>query len=254
VNDPVLEVKDLKVSFGGVTAVDAVSFAVEQGARVGVIGPNGAGKTTLFNLISGWVRPQEGHVRLQGRDVTRSSPDALVRQGLTRTFQRTQMCHSLSVQENVELALLARSGRSARPWRPVRRRHDIVDGARRLLTSLGLGGVGPAPCAMLSYGVLRQAEVAVALATEPAVLLLDEPTSGLSPAETSEMLTFLARLPEETTLLIIEHDMDILFGLAQRVLVMEQGRLLIDGTPDEVRSDDRVREAYMGTSAGSEHL
>lgn len=253
-SDPVLEVTELKVSFGGVTAVDAVSFAVDQGARVGVIGPNGAGKTTLFNLISGWVRPQDGRVRLQGQDVTRLSPDALVRRGLTRTFQRTQMCHSLSVQENVELALLGRSGLSARPWRPVRRHADVVDGARRLLTSLGLGGVGPAPSAMLSYGVLRQAEVAVALATEPSVLLLDEPTSGLSPAETAEMLAFLARLPEATTVLIIEHDMDILFGLAQRVLVMEQGRLLIDGTPDEVRSDERVREAYMGTAAGTGHL
>lgn len=248
-SETVLEVCDLEVSFGGVTAVQDVSFSVEAGERVGVIGPNGAGKTTMFNLVSGWVKPTKGTVLLCGVDMTYAAPEVRVRRGLTRTFQRTQLCDSLSVRENVELALFARSGRSARLWRSARSHTDVAGEAAALLADLGLGSTGPAPCASLSHGVLRQAEVAVAMATDPTVLLLDEPTSGLSPAETAEMLEFLSRLPTTMTLLIVEHDMDILFGVAARVLVMESGRLLLDGTPEQVRADERVRVAYMGSAS-----
>jgi branched-chain amino acid transport system ATP-binding protein len=203
----------------------------------------------MFNLVSGWVEPTNGTVRLRGVDVTDAPPEVRVRRGLTRTFQRTQLCDSLSVRENVELALFARSGRSARLWRSARSYTDVGEQADELLRDLGLSHTGPAPCASLSHGVLRQAEVAVAMATDPAVLLLDEPTSGLSPAETAEMLQFLSRLPPAMTLLIVEHDMEILFGVAARVLVMESGRLLLDGTPQQVRTDERVRVAYMGSSS-----
>jgi branched-chain amino acid transport system ATP-binding protein len=248
-SDTVLEVADLEVTFGGVTAVQDVSFSVEAGERVGVIGPNGAGKTTMFNLVSGWVKPTKGAVVLCGVDVTDAPPQVRVRRGLTRTFQRTQLCDSLSVHENVELALFARSGHSTRMWRSARSHTAVEHEATALLADLGLSSTGAAPCASLSYGVLRQAEVAVAMATEPTVLLLDEPTSGLSPAETAEMLQFLSRLPDTMTLLIVEHDMDILFGVASRVLVMDAGRLLLDGTPAEVRADERVRVAYMGSAS-----
>lgn len=246
----VLEVRGLGVSFGGVRAVADVSFSVEGGERVGLIGPNGAGKTTVFNLISGWVKPTSGRVFLRGHDVTGAAPQQLVGRGLTRTFQRTQMCESLSVRENVELAVFANSGRSAGTWRPAHSYADVRVAAHQLLHDLGLQDFPNVPCAALSYGVLRQAEVAVAIATKPSVLLLDEPTSGLSPAETADMLQFLMRLPASTTLLIVEHDMDILFGVSGRVLVMEAGQLLMDGTPEQVRTDERVRVAYMGSTAG----
>ncbi len=241
-----LGVRDLGVSFGGVVAVTGVSFDVAAGERVGLIGPNGAGKTTLFNLVSGWVRPTSGSVSLGGRDVTAMAPQRLVRQGLTRTFQRTQLCGSLSVVENVELATLAAAGVSGRAWRAVRGHSGACREAAALLEELGLGAVGPAPSATLSYGVQRQAEVAVALATRPSVLLLDEPTSGLSPAETTEMLRFLDRATGGITVLVIEHDMDVLFGLVGRVLVMQSGALIADGTAEEIRADEAVREAYLG--------
>ena len=245
-NTSALALTGLGVDFGGLRAVHDVDLSVAVRERRGVIGPNGAGKTTLFNLISGWVKPTGGEVKLLGEDVTGLSPEKLSQKGLTRTFQRTQLCASLSVADNVELSVQAQQKRFNGMWKSVSKLTSIRSEAHEVLEQLGLAQYAAAPAGMLSYGVQRQIEVAMAAATKPSVLLLDEPTSGLSPAETNEVAAFLGRLPEEMTLLIVEHDMDVLFGIADRVLVMDQGEVLADGTPQEIRDDEAVRQAYMG--------
>ena len=247
-----LALTGLGVDFGGLRAVHDVDLSVAVRERRGVIGPNGAGKTTLFNLISGWVKPTGGAVKLLGEDVTGLSPEKLSQKGLTRTFQRTQLCASLSVADNVELSVQAQQKRFNGMWKSVSKLTSIRSEAHEVLEQLGLAQYAAAPAGMLSYGVQRQIEVAMAAATKPSVLLLDEPTSGLSPAETNEVAEFLGRLPEEMTLLIVEHDMDVLFGIADRVLVMDQGEVLADGTPQEIRDDEAVRLAYMGGGDESE--
>ncbi len=248
--DPALQLNSLSVHFGGVVAVADVTLTVAPGERRGIIGPNGAGKTTLFNLVSGWIRPTSGSIVLHGTDVTGSSPDRLARVGLTRTFQRTQLCGSLSIRDNVELAVQAKLRILDRMWRPTSKMAEVRQRAGQILDDLGMSAIPDVPSASLSYGVQRQSEVAMAIATQPSVLLLDEPTSGLSPAETHEMAAFLSGLPGEMTMLIVEHDMDVVFGIAERVLVMNEGRVLADGTPDEIRGSAEVQLAYMGRVDG----
>jgi branched-chain amino acid transport system ATP-binding protein len=248
----VLRVEGLRRQFGGLTAVAGVSFAVAPGERRAIIGPNGAGKTTLFNLISGELPPTSGRIYLDDGDVTALPPHRLAQRGLARTFQRNNLFLGLSVRENVRLAVQARRGVARQMWAPAAGLTDLAAEADRVLGDLGLTDRASAVARDLSYGEQRQLEVAVALATSPRVLLLDEPTAGMSPAETSAMVQTIAALPAGLTLLIIEHDMDVVFALADRILVLHYGEVLAEGTPREVTGNPRVAEVYMGTGVTSD--
>jgi branched-chain amino acid transport system ATP-binding protein len=244
-----LRVEGLHRRFGGLTALAGVSFAVAPGDRLAIIGPNGAGKTTLFNLISGELPATSGRVYLDGVDVTGQPPHRMAAQGLARTFQRNNLFLGLSVRENVRLAVQARSGAARQLWAPAAGLTALTSEADRVLAALGLADRAEAVVRDLSYGEQRQLEVAIALATGPRVLLLDEPTAGMSPAETAAMVQTIGSLPAAMTLLIIEHDMDVVFALADRILVLHYGEVLAAGSPQEVKANPRVAEVYMGVES-----
>ncbi len=243
---PAVRVEKLRRNFGALAAVNGVSFVVEPGERRAIIGPNGAGKTTLFNLISGEVLPTSGRVYLNGTDVTRWAVHSRVRSGLSRTFQRNNLFLSLSVFENVRLAVQRYLGISRALHKPAHRFDVANERTNRLLGQMGLLDRAGALARNLSYGEQRQLEVAIALATEPTVLLLDEPTAGMSPAETNAIASLLLDLPRSLTLLVIEHDMDVVFRLAERVTVLHYGEVLVDGSAAKVRADERVLQVYLG--------
>ena len=241
-----LEVHDLAKSFDGFLAVAGVSFAVPRGGISAIIGPNGAGKTTLFNLITGHLRPDRGRVMLGGRDVTAVAPHALCRLGVGRSFQRTNIFPRLTVFQNVQAAFVSHRGRGGRLL-------SRVDGLFRdetsaLLSSLGLAERAGEMAGFLSHGGQKQLELGLALALDPEILLLDEPTAGMSAAETRESIGLIERLARERglTLLFTEHDMEVVFSIAQKITVLHQGRVIADGTPDEVRGDAGVRRVYLG--------
>ncbi len=240
-----LVVTDLARRFGGVRALDGVSLSIEEGERRGVIGPNGAGKTTLFNVLSGELAPSGGRVEFFGAEVTGEPTWRLARRGLARVYQRTELCAALSAIENVQLALPRTRGASAL----ARRDAQLGESARDVLARVGLEERAASRAAALSHGERRQLELAVALAMQPRLLLLDEPTAGMSPAETARIVELVAALPREITLLIVEHDMDVVFRLADRVTVLHEGRVIADGAPATVRADARVREVYLGSEA-----
>jgi branched-chain amino acid transport system ATP-binding protein len=244
---PVLSVEGVTKDFGPVRAVDDLTLAVAAGERRAVIGPNGAGKTTLFNLIGGQLAPTRGRVRLLGEDVTGWPVHARARAGLARTFQATNLLPELSVRENVLLAVAAHLPAARRsPWRPLGRVAEVADGSEALLADWGLADVADEPVAALAHGQQRVLEVVLALAAEPRILLLDEPTAGLTSAEAQRMVGIVAALPADLTLLIIEHDMDVAFALADTVHVLADGRMLATGSPEEVRRDPDVVAVYLG--------
>jgi branched-chain amino acid transport system ATP-binding protein len=245
---PALHVEAVVRRFGGVLAVDGVSLDLAAGERVSVIGPNGAGKTTLFRLIAGELRPTRGRIHLLGRDVTRLPPQSRARMGLARTFQVSELFVGLSVLDNVRLASQARQRDQWRFWSPSRMVDPAGTRAREVLELVGLAPRTHDRVADLSHGEQRQLEVAMALASEPRVLLLDEPAAGLAAAERSRLRQLLASLPRALPTLLIEHDMSLALGLADRVLCMHNGRQIALGTPDEVRRDERVRAVYLGRS------
>ncbi|TCJ14844.1 ABC transporter ATP-binding protein [Rubrobacter taiwanensis] len=243
---PALELESVCKRFGALSAIDGVSFAVEPGERVALVGPNGAGKTTLFNLISGELPPDSGTVRLGGRDVTRHTPEKMAREGLGRTFQRNSLFMESTVYENVRLAVQARAGVSFQMLRPITAYSRLGEETERVLELVRLSGRAGVRASELSYGEQRQLELGIALATGPRVLLLDEPTAGMSAQETGEMVAMLKELPGEITLLIVEHDMDVVGALARRILVLNFGRLIADGPLEEVRRNEEVLAAYLG--------
>jgi branched-chain amino acid transport system ATP-binding protein len=248
---PALEVAGLSCRFGGLFAVRDVSLRVAPGARFGVIGPNGAGKTTLFNVLSGELRPVAGAVRLHGRDVTRLSPPRRAALGLGRTFQITRLFTDLTVRENLTLAVhgLTRSKlQLMRPWRSYRKHQQR---AEDLAESFGLGNRLERRPSELSHGELRELEVLLALASEPKVLLLDEPAAGLSPAERVDIQALIGRLDPSLTLVVIEHDMNVLRGVVDWIAVLHYGQLLTEGPTAEVQQHPAVRELYLG--AGGDH-
>ncbi len=238
-----IEVRDLRREFGGIRALDGVSLSVATGERRAVIGPNGAGKTTLFNVLSGELAPTAGSVRLAGHDMTGAKPHELARRGLARMYQRNELFESLGARDNVALAVAARRG-PYRPLRPLRR--DELRAADSFIERVGLSGRGQVPARALSHGERRQLEFAVTLAMEPRVLLLDEPTAGMSPVETAEIADLIAGLDRSLTLLIVEHDMDVVFRLADRITVLHEGRVIAEGPADAVRGDRQVNEVYLG--------
>ena len=246
-NAPILQAEAITHAFGSLVVTDTVTLELAPGERHGLIGPNGAGKTTLFNIIAGEIVPDSGSVHLSGEDVTRHTPDRRARLGLARSFQRNNLFMDLTVRENLSIAcaIAHRVGHVA--WRPFAHHRDVHDSAEAQAIALGLGDVLDTVVRHLSYGTQRQLEIALALALEPKILLLDEPTAGMSPEETSAMREMIASLPDALTLLVIEHDMEVLFGLADRITVLDYGKVLLQGEPGEVRDSDVVRSRYLGT-------
>jgi len=241
-----LEIAELRKSFGSLVVTDGVSLAIAKGAREAVIGPNGAGKTTLFNLLSGELRPNSGTIRLGGRDITGLSPDKRVKAGLARSFQRNNLFLDMTVAESLATAVAVQTGECRVFWRSFSASRRLHERAAALAESVGLADRRDAQVRHLSYGSQRQLEIALALAAEPALLLLDEPTAGMSPEETHAMQRLIAGLPRELTLLLIEHDMDVVFDIAERITVLDYGRVLVQGPPAEIRRSPIVRQIYLG--------
>jgi branched-chain amino acid transport system ATP-binding protein len=241
-----LNITNLCKSFGGVTATDNVSLAVEPGELHAIIGPNGAGKTTLISQLSGSLSPDSGSITFKGVDITNRPAYARARLGITRSFQITSLVMDMSVLDNVALAVQARQGHSFRFLKPARSIQPLRDEAREMLDRVGLKARADEPTAALSHGEHRQMEIAIALATGADLMLLDEPMAGLGPQESTEMIEFLKSLKGERTILLIEHDMDAVFALADRITVLVYGRIIATGPPDEIRGNDDVRHAYLG--------
>jgi branched-chain amino acid transport system ATP-binding protein len=227
-------------------AVDSVDLALAPGERLAVIGPNGAGKTTLFRLIAGELRADAGSIRMLGRDVTRLPTWRRAQLGLSRTYQIANLFGRLSVADNIRLAMTPAHPSGWRSLRPIRRDDDIDTATHRLLDQTGLGGRARSTVAALSHGEQRQLEIAMALATNPRLLLLDEPAAGLSAAERGMLRDLIERLPRTLPLVLIEHDMSLVFDLADRVMCLHQGRSVAMGTPEVIRADERVQAVYLG--------
>ena len=246
---PVLEARGLHKSFGGVRAVGGVSLSVRAGEMLALIGPNGAGKSTCFNMLGGQVRPDAGQVLLDGRDIAGQPPHRVCRLGIGRTFQITATFASMTVMENVQTALLARHGGAWRPWRPARACY--VDAARDLLEQVGLPDQADRAAAVLAYGDLKRLDLAMALAAAPRLLLMDEPTAGMAPDGRTALMALTRRLAAARGLAVLftEHDMDTVFTVADRVLVLDRGTLLAEGSPAEIRADARVRAIYLGAES-----
>jgi branched-chain amino acid transport system ATP-binding protein len=242
----ILQLRQLAKNFSGLQVLKGIDLGVQPGERRAIIGPNGAGKTTLFNLISGELQPTSGAVLLENEDVTGKPPNQMWARGLARTFQKNNLFFQLTTYENVRLAVQAHRGYAHRLFRTWQSLGAVNDQTRDILTRLDLWTRRDDVVKSLSYGEQRQLEVAIALAADPKILLLDEPTAGMSPAETSRTITMLAGLPKQLTVLIIEHDMDAVFSLADRIAVLNYGEVLADGTPDEVKTNPKVQEVYLG--------
>ncbi len=241
-----LETRGLTKQFGRLTAVREVDLGVAAGERHALIGPNGAGKTTLFHLVTGRLRPSAGTVHFQDADITGFAPHQIGLLGLARSFQITNIFARLSVRENMRLAVQAQHGHRGMWWGGRSVIAETTDRAMTLLEQLNLTAAADASADTLSYGDQRRLEIGLAIAANPVLLLLDEPTAGMSRGEAHEIVDFLHRIPRDVTILLIEHDIDVVFRLSDRVTVMHLGAILAQGTPDDVQRDDRVREAYFG--------
>jgi len=241
-----LETQGLCKSFGALAVASDIEFRLEQGARHALIGPNGAGKTTFVNLVTGVLTPSAGRILLDGDDVTALPQAQRVKRGLARTFQINTLFRGLSVLENVCLAIGERLGVAGDLYRPAGSRRDVVDEAYAALERLGLAAEAERLVRELSYGRQRLVELAVALGLKPKVLLLDEPAAGVPSSESGIIVDIIESLPTDIALLIIEHDMDLVFRLARRITVLVQGAVLVEGAPQEIAADPRVREVYLG--------
>jgi branched-chain amino acid transport system ATP-binding protein len=243
---PVLEVRDVRRAFGGVRAVDGVSFALARGEIRALIGPNGAGKSTFFNILTGQLRADGGEVRWRGRSLGGLPPHAIWRLGVSRTFQITATFATLTVLENVQVARLSHARRSRALTGAAAAMER--DASRALLEQVGLAEHAARPAAVLAYGDLKKLELAIALANDPALLLLDEPTAGMAPGERGALMALTARIARERglTVLFTEHDMDVVFAVAERIMVLHQGRVIAEGTPEAVRANREVQAVYLG--------
>jgi branched-chain amino acid transport system ATP-binding protein len=244
--EPLLELIDVAKRFGGVVATDRVSLTVMPGEVHAVIGPNGAGKTTLVAQIAGSLAPDAGRLRFAGADITRRAMHERVAAGLVRSFQITSIFRSFTVRDNLALAVQARSGSSMSFWRPVARERALADEAERVAATIGLAERLDAPAATLAHGEQRALEVGLALATRPRLVLLDEPMAGAGPEESARLIELIARVREHAGVLLVEHDMDAVFRLADRISVLVSGRVIASGTPEVIRADAQVRSAYLG--------
>jgi branched-chain amino acid transport system ATP-binding protein len=246
-----IAVRGLAKSFGALRAVSDLDFEVRQGQVTSIIGPNGAGKSTVFNLIAGTIRPDAGRVELDGRDVTALAPHAIAQLGLARSFQISNLFFGLTALENVRLACQARAPRT-RFLARIDRDRALADRARAILAEFGIADLADEPAANLSHGDQRRLEIAVCMASQPRVLLLDEPTQGMSPAETLAVDALIKSLAGRVSVLMIEHDVDLVMNISDHVIVMHQGQKLFEGPPAEVRNSSAVRAAYLGAHDGAD--
>ena len=246
---PLLETRRLCRDFGALAAARNIDFRLEAGARHALIGPNGAGKTTFVNLLTGLIQPTRGEVLLKGRDITGVVPAERVKLGIARTFQINRLFRGLSVLENVYIAVAARIGAAPSMFRPAGRRRDVVEESMHLLETLKLTGDASHRISELPYGRQRLVELAIALGLKPEVLLLDEPAAGVPSAESHIILDALNGLPQHICLLIIDHDMDLVFRFAERITVMVSGAVFASGSPREIGADPDVRAVYLGQAA-----
>jgi branched-chain amino acid transport system ATP-binding protein len=243
----ILETQNLSKSFGALAAVSEVSLKIEAGTLHSIIGPNGAGKTTLFNLLTGTFAPTSGSLKLDGRDITGTPAHRIAHLGLARSFQRTNVFPALSLLDNVWVAAFACGPSWAGlAWRPAARYPALVERAHQALADVGLAGKAERLAREISHGEQRQLELAIALAAAPRVLLLDEPAAGLSPEETRRMVALVRELKGRYTIVLIEHKMDIIMSVSDRISVMHFGKLIAEGTPEEIQRDPEVRRAYLG--------
>ena len=245
----ILSIVGLEKRFGGVTATDSLTLDILPGEIHAIIGPNGAGKTTLIGQLSGEIAPDAGRIRFRGQDITALPVEKRALMGLARSFQITSVLQDFTALENVLLAVQAQDGHSFRFWKPALSEATLRDAARAALEQVGLGDRADVPAAALAHGEQRQLELAMALAGKPALLLLDEPMAGMGPEESARMTELLAGLKGSVTILLVEHDMDAVFRLADRITVLVYGSVLATGTPDAIRADTAVRAAYLGSDS-----
>ncbi len=245
-SDIVLSAQGLVKLFGGITATNNVTLNLHKGARHALIGPNGAGKTTLINLLTGVLEPSAGKIVLEGQDITQLAPHQRVKRGMVRTFQINQLFDSLTPLETLALTVSQHRGLGARWWQPLGQRKDVSERCAQLLEQFHLTEVMNQVTRELAYGKRRLLEIAIALACEPRVLLLDEPVAGVPAGEREELLQTVAALPADVSVLLIEHDMDLVFSFAKRMTVLVNGTVLTEGDPDAIANDPRVKEVYLG--------
>jgi branched-chain amino acid transport system ATP-binding protein len=247
---PVLSTKDLVKNYGGLTATCRVSLDIEPGELHAVIGPNGAGKTTLISQLAGELRPDAGSIGFLGEDITATPTHKRALMGLARSYQVTSVFPEFTALQNVSLAVQAHRGHSFRFWGPASEEEELTAPAREALLAAGLGNQMETPVAGLGHGARKQLELAMVLASGPKLILLDEPMAGMSPQESQEMTALLSSLKGRTTMLLVEHDMDAVFALADRISVLVYGRIIACGTPEEIRANAEVRTAYLGEEGG----
>lgn len=241
-----LRTEMLYKSFGRLVVTNNVSLAIEPGERHAIIGPNGAGKTTLINQIGGQIRPTRGRIFLNEMDITGRTPETISQAGLSRTFQRNNLFLGLEAIENIRLAVEMRHGNPLNCLASARKRRAVMEKACAILYAVHLAEKATQKVEQMSYGEQRQLEIALALAGEPKVLVLDEPTAGMSATETARMTELIGRLPRSIAIVMIEHDMDVVFAIADRITVLYYGEVLATGKPDDIRGNERVRDAYLG--------
>jgi branched-chain amino acid transport system ATP-binding protein len=248
--EALLEIRGLSKAFGALRATDGVDLDVREGETHAIIGPNGAGKTTLIGQLAGNLRPDAGRIRFAGEDITALSAPARSRKGLARSFQITSIYREFTALDNVALAVQAHAGHSFRFWRPARSEPELRAPARAILEGVGLGARADVRAANLAHGEQRQLEIAMVLATRPRLMLLDEPVAGMGTEESQRMVRFLGGLKGKRTMLLVEHDMDAVFTLADRISVLVYGRIIASGAPEEIRANPEVRTAYLGEDTG----
>jgi len=247
--DALLQVRSLSKTFGALRATDDIDLEVEEGETLAIIGPNGAGKTTLISQLAGNLRPDTGRILFAGEDITALAAPRRARKGLARSFQITSVYPEFSALDNVALAVQAHAGHSFRFWRPARGDPALIEPARRILDDVGLSERTNILAANLAHGEQRQLEVAMALATRPRLLLLDEPMAGMGIEESQRMIAFLTTLKRRQTIVLVEHDMDAVFRLADRIAVLVYGRVIATDSPEKIKLNQEVRKAYLGEEA-----
>src|SRR4051794_8678793 len=248
---PAIEIKDVQKSFGNIPIIRDLNLSVAQGERHALIGPNGAGKSTTFNLISGYIKPTSGTVRLRGEVISGLPPYQINRRGLSRSFQVTNVFTNMSVWENLRCAVLWTDGHHYSFWKNIDNLKEVRNRTAQVLSDIGLTARRDVPAGLLTYAEQRALEIGITIAGGADVILLDEPTAGMSHAETERAVSLIRRLTEGRTLLIIEHDMSVVFGLADRISVLVYGQIIASGTPEEIRGNPKVKEAYLGEEAAS---
>lgn len=246
----ILTTQGLTKDFGGLRAVDSVTFDIEQGKLTSVIGPNGAGKTTLYNLVTGLIKPDSGRIIFNGEDITNLPIHKIVRKGISRSFQILNLFNELTLFENVWLGVQSQQGHGPELFSNTDKFSSVKEETYRIIKEIGLSDKEEVPVKLLSYGDRRILEITISLTAKPSLLLLDEPTSGLVSEDRKRISEFMKKLSSQLTLVVVEHDMDVVLSISDYIVVMHQGRILAQGTPNEIRGNDKVQEAYLGGQYG----